>query len=167
MQWKQVDFDRNTFEVPIPKNSKAHIVHLSADSKAILLSIKQSQADAPSDLVFTTTGTSASSGIANAKEKLDAVIFQARSKANIAPIEKWVIHDLRRSQAIALADAGFDEAVVDRIQNHVASGSRASAVAGVYNKAQKLPERTKALDAWADMVLGRWGAVVQFADRHA
>ena len=51
-----------------------------------------------------------------------------------------------------LAEAGFDEGVVDRIQNHVATGSRASAVAAVYNKAQKLPERAAALDAWARMV---------------
>ena len=36
--------------------------------------------------------------------------------------------------------------------NHVATGSRASAVAAVYNKAQKLPERAAALDAWARMV---------------
>ena len=71
------------------------------------------------------------------------------------PFDPWVLHDLRRSQATALAEAGFDEGVVDRIQNHVASGSRASAVAGVYNKAHKLPERASALDAWARMVTGQ------------
>ena len=68
------------------------------------------------------------------------------------PFEPWILHDLRRAQATALAEAGFDEGVVDRIQNHVASGSRASAVAAVYNKAKKLPERAEALDAWARMV---------------
>ena len=45
-----------------------------------------------------------------------------------------------------------EQGFVDRIQNHVATGSRASAVAAVYNKAQKLPERAAALDAWARMV---------------
>jgi hypothetical protein len=72
---------------------------------------------------------------------------------NSHPFESWVLHDLRRSQATALAEAGYDEGVVDRIQNHVAAGSRASAVAAVYNKAQKLPERAAALDAWARMVI--------------
>jgi hypothetical protein len=71
-----------------------------------------------------------------------------------------VLHDLRRSQATALAEAGFDEGVVDRIQNHVATGSRASAVAAVYNKAQKLPERAAALDAWARMVTQNTSNVV-------
>jgi integrase len=161
MKWSWVDFGRTRFTVPLPKNSKGHIVHLSNEALVELNALKQGQEDSPSDFVFTTTGVSASSGVANAKEKLDAFIAEARAKANLPDMEKWVIHDLRRSQATGLAEAGFDEGVVDRIQNHVASGSRASAVAGVYNKAEKLPERARALDAWTDMVMGRWGKVVQ------
>ena len=71
---------------------------------------------------------------------------------NSLPFEHWVLHDLRRAQATALAEAGYDEGVVDRIQNQVAASSRASALAGVYNKAQKLPDRAAALDAWSSMV---------------
>ena len=81
-----------------------------------------------------------------------------------SPFDPWVLHDLRRSQATALAEAGFDEGVVDRIQNHVASGSRASAVAAVYNKAQKLPERASALDAWARMVTGQPTNIVKLRE---
>jgi integrase len=165
MKWSWVDFGRNRFTVPLPKNSKGHIVHLSDDALVELKALKQCQEDRPSDFVFTTTRVSASSGVANAKEKLDAFIAEARTKANLPDMEKWVIHDLRRSQATGLAEAGFDEGVVDRIQNHVASGSRASAVAGVYNKAEKLPERARALDAWTEMVMGRWGKVVQLPQR--
>ncbi len=165
MKWSWVDFLRSRFEVPIPKNGKAHIVHLSDDAKAELIAIKHGQVNNPSEFVFTTTGVTSASGVANAKEKLDEVIAATREKAKVQPIEKWVIHDLRRSQATALAEAGFEEGVVDRIQNHVAGGSRASAVAGVYNKAEKLPERARALDAWSDMVLGRSDNVVQIADR--
>lgn len=165
MRWNWVDFDRARFEVPLPKNSKGHIVHLSDDAMAELKALKDRQKHRPSDFVFTTTSVSAASGVANAKEKLDALIADARSMANLPNMEKWVIHDLRRSQATGLAEAGFDEGVVDRIQNHVASGSRASAVAGVYNKAEKLPERARALNAWADMVLGRWGQVLHLSQR--
>ncbi len=165
MKWNWVDFGRTRFEVPLPKNSKGHIVHLSDDALAELEALKRGQEDRPSDFVFTTTGVSASSGVANAKEKLDAIIARARSEADLPDLEKWVIHDLRRSQATALAEAGFDEGVVDRIQNHVASGSRASAVAGVYNKAEKLPERKRALNAWSDMVMGRWGQLLQISQR--
>ena len=53
---------------------------------------------------------------------------------------------------------------MDRIQNHVAAGSRASAVAAVYNKAQKLTERATALDAWANMVTGEHNNVIQLME---
>lgn len=68
-------------------------------------------------------------------------------------MDHWVLHDLRRAQATALAEAGFSEAVVDRIQNHVAVGSRPSAVAAVYSLAKLLPERARALDYWANAVI--------------
>ena len=35
----------------------------------------------------------------------------------------------------------------------------------INNKAEKLPERARALDAWTDMVMGRWGKVVQLPQR--
>lgn len=70
-------------------------------------------------------------------------------------MEHWVLHDLRRAQATALAEAGFPETVVDRIQNHVAVGSRPSAVAAVYTLAKLLPERARALDYWAQLVMDR------------
>lgn len=53
-----------------------------------------------------------------------------------------------------MANAGEDEGVVDRVLNHVAKGSAKSAVSRVYNQAQYLPERARALDRWAVMVVG-------------
>ena len=70
MKWGWVDFEHSRFEVPMPKNGKAHIVHLSDDAKSELKAIKQSQAESQSEFVFTTTGVTSASGVANAKEKL-------------------------------------------------------------------------------------------------
>jgi hypothetical protein len=80
-------------------------------------------------------------------------------------MEHWVLHDFRRSQATSLVEANFDEGVVDRIQNHTATGSRPSIVSAVYNKAHKLDARSKAVQAWADMVTGSTGNVVPFSRR--
>ena len=153
MQWDWIDFTRNRYEIPKPKNGKPHIVHLSEPAMEELNKIKANQANNPSKFVFTTTGKLPASGVSRAKSRLDRQIQKHWSKqGNTSVFRAWVLHDLRRSQATALAEAGFDEGVVDRIQNHVASGSRPSLVAAVYNKAQKLPERAEALDAWAAMV---------------
>jgi integrase len=174
MKWAWVDFEKSRYEIPNPKNGRAHIVHLCDAALAELESLKKLQLACAADIsktgleklvdndfVFSTTGRTAASGVSKAKARLDPELHVQRKKNGDArPFEPWVLHDLRRSQATALAEAGFDEGVVDRIQNHVAGGSRASAVAAVYNKAQKLPERARALNAWGEMVLGRWGDVV-------
>lgn len=161
MEWSWVDFAKRRFEIPNPKNGQPHVVHLPEAAVAELVALRArqaTQADAGGGtdrFVFSTTGVTPASGVTRAKSRLDRALAMARQAAgNDAPCAPWVLHDLRRSQATALAEAGVDEGVVDRIQNHTASGSRASAVAAVYNKAQKLPERARALDLWADMVLG-------------
>jgi integrase len=166
MEWKWVDFEKLRYEIPIPKNELPHIVHLSPVAMAEILSL-QSRKIEGCQFVFSTNGKTAASGVTKAVDRWKACINIIRAGQGLDPIEPWVLHDLRRSQATALAEAGFDETVVDRIQNHVAGGSRASAVAAVYNKAQRLPERAKALNAWADMVTGRSDNVVHIADRRA
>ena len=153
MRWSWIDFERCRYEIPKPKNGRPHIVHLSVLAMEELHSLQGQQAAAPCPFVFSTTGRTSATGVSKAKLRIDALIASARAEAgNSRPFEPWVLHDLRRAQATALAEAGYDDGVVDRIQNHVAAGSRASAVAAVYNKAQKLPERAAALDAWAQMV---------------
>ena len=165
MQWSWIDFTRKSYEIPNPKNGRPHIVHLSAPAIKELLNLQGLQSDRPSPFVFTTTGRRAASGVSKAKLKLDKHINEIWGKAgHQLQFKPWVLHDLRRSQATALAEAGFDEGVVDRIQNHVAAGSRASAVAAVYNKAQKLAERATALDAWANMVTGEHNNVLQIRE---
>ena len=166
MQWKWVDFEKQRYEIPIPKNELPHIVHLSPAALAEILNLQTRKIDG-CQFVLSTNGKTAASGVTKAVDRWKAHINIIRAIQGLDPMEHWVLHDLRRSQATALAEAGYDETVVDRIQNHVAGGSRASAVAAVYNKAQRLPERAKALNAWADMVMGRSDNVVQIADRRA
>ena len=59
----------------------------------------------------------------------------------------WTLHDIRRSVVTHLHERGFAPPhVVEAIVNHV-SGHQGG-VAGVYNKAQYLPERRQALVLW-------------------
>lgn len=165
MQWSWIDFIHESYEIPNPKNGRPHIVHLSKPAFKELLELQRLQTDNPSPFVFTTTGKRAASGVSKAKLQLDKHVNEMWGEAgHQLPFQPWVLHDLRRSQATALAEAGFDEGVVDRIQNHVATGSRASAVAAVYNKAQKLTERAAALDAWANMVTEENNNVIQLKE---
>ena len=63
----------------------------------------------------------------------------------------WVIHDLRRTAATGMGELGVPPHVIEAAVNHI-SGSKGG-IAGVYNRAQHLPERRRALDDWAKHVL--------------
>jgi len=165
LKWSWIDFEKMRYEIPNPKNGNAHVVNLSTQSMDELNGLKKKQALANCDFVFSTTGKTASSGVTKAKRRLDTLMNAERIAQGMASIAPWTLHDFRRSQATLLAEAGFDESVVDRIQNHVATGSRPSIVAAVYNKAKKLEARAEALQAWADMITGAEGNVIPFAPR--
>ena len=165
LRWSWVDLERMRYEVPNPKNKSAHIVSLSRQAVQELETLRKKVTISNCDFVFSTTGTSPSSGVTKAKKRLDALINSDRKLRGVEDMEHWVLHDFRRSQATSLVEAEYDEGVVDRIQNHTATGSRPSIVSAVYNKAHKLDARSKAVQAWADMVTGSTGNVVPFSRR--
>jgi hypothetical protein len=109
--------------------------------------------DGKHDLVYTTTGTTPVSGWSRAKRRLDAAMLKAARQERVdATIEPWRLHDLRRTAVTGMVELGVLPHVVEAVVNHI-SGSRAG-VAGVYNKAELLPERKAALERWAAHVLG-------------
>lgn len=130
------------------KNAKPHITHLSLPAIEELMNM----APLPKGYLFTTTGVTPVSGFSKAKKRLDKLLG--------GDFEPWTIHDIRTAMATALAESKIPETVVDRIQNHQATGSAPSAVSRVYNHAQQLTERAIALDKWAEMVTGELAKVV-------
>lgn len=165
LRWPEIDLDARRISLAgsRTKNGKPHITHLTDAAIAEIEAARRYQESKgiESGFVFTTTGRTAISGISKVKTKLDQLINDARTEAGVAPIEPWRFHDLRTAFATAMAEAGEPETVVDRILNHVASGSAPSAVARVYNRAEQLPQRAGVLDRWGDMVLGVEAVVVR------
>lgn len=60
--------------------------------------------------------------------------------------EPWTLHDIRRTVATRLHDAGVDTLVIEDLLGHL-SGVRRG-VAGVYNRAETLAKQHAALSAW-------------------
>ncbi len=135
--WSEVKEDRLEISGARTKNGKPHIVHLSEPARVELAALPREH-----DLVFTTTGGTPVSGYSKAKARLDRMLGD--------DFPSWRLHDLRTAFATQMAEAGESEAVVDRILNHVASVSAASAVARVYNRAEQLPQRARALIRWSE-----------------
>jgi integrase len=144
----EIDFARAQIELPgtRTRNGRPHIVPLSDAAKSIIGAALGR--DAKRQLVFG-TGVGGFTGWSKAKRELDERIADARRKGRVTkPMPPWVIHDLRRSFVTHMNDRGIAPPhVVEAVVNHV-SGHLAG-VAGLYNKAQYLPERRNALEAWA------------------
>jgi integrase len=149
LAWLEVDSDKRQIDLPAErtKNHRPHVVPLSDQALALLPKFRVGR-----DLAFGHRD-GGFSGWSKAKGELDARIAEARMLVGIKEqMPSWRLHDLRRSFVTHINELGFAQPhVVEAIVNHV-SGHLAG-VAGVYNKAQYLAERRKALELWGDHVL--------------
>lgn len=152
LRWAEVDFEARLIVKPgsETKNEKPHKTHLSEPTLKELSELSAKAQN--SEYVFTFDGKRPVANPSHAKGRLDLLLGE--------DFEPWRMHDLRTAMATALADAGEPENVVDRILNHSASGSAPSAVARVYNQAELLPQRAKALDRWAELVMQKSASIV-------
>lgn len=165
LRWSELKLADKQWVIPRDraKNDREHAVHLSELAVEIIRPLPRFAREpdgregksAGSDLVFTTTGERAVSGISRAKERLDKRILellrgelvQTGGDAENAAIGEWVLHDLRRTAATGMAKLSIAPHVVDRILNHVSGTIRG--VAAVYNRHAYLDERNAALEAWS------------------
>jgi integrase len=147
MRWTEISQDEMTWALPAKraKNTKAHIVHLAPEARAILAALPRRT---DTDLIFTTNGRTAVSGFSKIKERLDGTISGGKPDKAITD---WRFQDFRRTCVTWLAGAGFNPAVADKILNHTTATSLTT-VGQVYQRAEYLPERKQALEAWARQV---------------
>lgn len=139
MRWCEIDSNQWTIPAERSKNRKAHVVHLSQPALAVLSKIAKRD---ERGLVFTTTDTTPISGFSKAKAELD----------RLSAVKEWRFHDIRRTVTTGLANLGHPPHVCDKILNHTTGAI--SGVAAVYQKAEFLDERKKALNDWGKHVIG-------------
>jgi integrase len=158
MRWSEIDKDKCLWTIPggRTKNKLVHIVPLSTQAMAIIDSVTR----IAGDFVFTTTGDSGLGGFSRAKERINK-----RMKA----AKPWTFHDLRRTASTGMSSLGVQPHVVEAVINHI-SGSKAG-VAGTYNRWAYLPEKTDALQLWADhldrLVAGNPAKVIPIRSRRS
>jgi integrase len=137
MTWDELDLERRFWSLPKSrtKNAKAHIVHLSDQSLAVLM-----RTDKRGPLVFSVLGTKPFNKFSRAKRQLD----------QLSGVTGWRLHDLRRTCVSGMARLGIAPHVADKILNHQAG--TISGVAAVYQRHEFLAERRRALDVWGNYV---------------
>jgi integrase len=157
LRWAEIKEGGTLWTIPSQrtKNGSAHDVPLSDAAQAILTEAPRL---AGSALVFSTTGATPISGYSGGKRRLDAIMLAiARDEAlargddpAAVKLEPWRLHDLRRTAASGLAWLKILPHVIEAVLNH--RSGQISGVAAVYNKWNYLPEKRKALEAWAQHI---------------
>jgi integrase len=142
MRYSELSKDGATWTIPADrsKNRKTHEVHLAAPVRSIIAALPHHP---NSDLVFSTNGVTPVSGFSRARARLDASVDMSND---------WRLHDFRRTCVTWLAGAGFNTAVADKILNHTTLAGLTT-VGRTYQRAEFLPERRQALEAWAEHVI--------------
>ncbi|HSA83118.1 MAG TPA: site-specific integrase [Geminicoccaceae bacterium] len=157
MRRAELDLDKALWSLAAErtKNGLPHLVPLPRQAVEV---IKARLRRGDREFVFG-EGDSPFSGYSRAKRRLDRRVLEGRQRAaveqggdpeKVEAMPHWTIHDLRRSMSTAMnEELGIAPHVVEAVINHV-SGEAKKGVAGTYNKALYLRERTRALQAWAD-----------------
>jgi integrase len=155
MLWDELGIESGlwTMQGARTKNGKRHILPLVPEAIQILGTIKRRpRRESFLDRVFG-TGEGGFGGWSKAKINLDARIVEARGR----PIADWRLHDLRRTVKTIMADKlDVRTEVSEAILNHAKQGMEA-----VYNGAQYLTQKRRALEMWADYLR----PIIEGADR--
>ncbi len=132
----------------LPKHKdKDHVIPLSAAARE-LIAEKPEGAKKNSWYVFSTTaGEKAFSGFSKAKTALDDAVAAIREEDGRAPMERWTLHDLRRTARTLMSRARIEPDHAERALGHIIGGVR-----GVYDKFEYLDEKRAAFEALALLV---------------
>jgi integrase len=166
LMWSELDLEQGIWLMPgsRSKNGRPHEWPLPAQAIEILAGIDR-QPNRP--YPFGRHGKAPFSGWSRSKQLLDAKVARARAERRLGRaldkgeepeagdrLERWTLHDLRRSFSTHMADKKIAAPhIVEEILGHAGSGHK-SGSAGVYNLAQYRDEKAAALQRWADWIVG-------------
>lgn len=141
--WSEFDLDSALWELPAErtKNKKPHMVPLSSQALAILKTIRPDQ---DGEEPITNYSLWVFPGLAG-KPLCDSTLNEALKTAKWFGLQRFTVHDLRRTASTILHEQGWNTDVIEKALNHTMPGVR-----GVYNRAEYLDKRREMLQSWAD-----------------
>jgi integrase len=144
LKWSEVDLQRGRIRIEANrvKQREAHELPLS---QAALTIIESRKPNATNDIVFPSTVGKPHGSLMFLTNRLRKIIGQdSATKA-----QRFTWHDVRRSFVSHLAEQGFDIDLLDQCLGHKRAG-----VLAIYQRASRMSERARALEAWAQLVTG-------------
>lgn len=156
MRWADIDLETRWWTIPKEhsKNGEPHRVPLTADAVALICSLQAEEARGL--YVFSKDGSAA---------PVDRARKAGTELAQVLGFE-FRGHDLRRTAATNMAEAGISRSTISHVLNHVDAGPRATRV---YDRYSYDAEKQMAMETWERRLRAilanepRGGALVPFA----
>ena len=154
----EIDHDAKTWTIPSnrTKNGRAQIVPLSNKAVALIKEamnlriIETAHRRGDPDPLFPTAR--------GARKSVQPTTFTRAfiEIAKAAKVDDARLHDLRRTGATAMTSEriGIPRFIVSRVLNHASDTGDAASVTAIYDRNAYLPEKRRALDAWAELLQG-------------
>jgi integrase len=144
LRWSEVDLQRGRIRIEASRMKKreAHELPLSPPALAILESRKPS---ATNDIVFPSSVGKQHGSLMFLTRRLRKIIGQGSA----ARAQRFTWHDVRRAFVSHLAEQGFDIDLLDQCLGHKRGG-----VLAIYQRASRMGERARALEAWSGLIAG-------------
>lgn len=143
IRWSDIDGDWLNLSADVTKNKRPHRVPLTQTAQDLLATVPR----ASDEWVF--AGRSGKRPLGDAKKagrRIAArVLTELRNGDPKAERFDFRGHDLRRTAATRLAEAGIAQADIAKVLNHVEGGPRATQV---YNRYEYDREKRLALETW-------------------
>jgi integrase len=149
LDWSHVDLPTAEWRQPgrLTKNRDPHRLHLNSLALDVLCERRKSTEG--KGLVFPAPK---SGEVLNTFSDLKSTLTDLTEGDDGAAVTGWTWHDMRRSFATALGEAGIPEAVADAVLNHRQSATRGG-VLGVYQRASRWPEQLRAMELWGRLLV--------------
>jgi integrase len=141
LMWTEVDLAQKRIRIRM-KTHKVHELPLSAPALAILEARK---ATTKSEMIFPGAGGKPYNGFHALLTRIRARI----GKSGAPKALRFTWHDIRRAFVSHLAERGYDVDLLDQCLGHSRRG-----VFGVYQRASRMAERTRAMETWGDLIAG-------------
>lgn len=150
--WDEIDFVAAEWTIPAEKMKasrqgagRPHIVYLSQQALDLFMQLHVLASGSP--YVLPSFGQSQYGTVSLSSLNRAAAHTVELAQRKGLPIEKFVLHDMRRTASTHLHEAGYNSDWIEKALAHEQRGVRA-----VYNKAEYAQQRSKLLQDWADMV---------------
>jgi len=148
-RWDHIDEAEKTWTIPAEnsKNSRTHLIHLSAFALNQLAVMKKDKSGP-----YLLPGRVKDTGMSD-----KAISKAVRDRIRKEPLKRrtpktgtlvlsggeWSPHDLRRTMASRMGDLGIEPHIIERCLNHVQQG-----IVGVYQRQEYIQQRKEAFEKW-------------------